>query len=390
MTLPKRSPVSVSLLYSGLMVYTAWAAQDSRADEPRPPGPVQLPGPRPLKPEDDASSLVRSIREQESWIDRVESLSLKAEVLYETTPAGIAKRRRELQQQRPAGADIEGNRGLRPRTVETIELAFDRKRVRWWEDGDPAWFDLRVWDGHRLIVYSSYDTPPDRREYQIGTDPTRALPGLLDHFYSFRAGPRRLWWAYPPEDRESVIRLMGWPEDFVYGGREFFHGTECHVASCWANWSTFYISVGDGRLRGARVGALRSPEKRLLNWLNRKGHSFRDTKEVWAWIRSRPPEEARALAREESAALPRLVDPVFDYWLSDDREIAPGSWLPMTQTSNLYFLDEGGRLAIDQTCRLKITEAKVNVPLPDAMYRVELPQGARIVDRTKGTPGDKR
>lgn len=363
---------AAAILAAGWMVSTASA------------GPVPVPGA--LKPGDDASALVRSIREQEAWIDRVESLWLKAEVRYETTPAGIAKRRRELRKEFPDGRDIESNRGLRPVAFETVELAFDRERVRCWDRWDADWFDLRVWDGRRLITYASYGVPPDLREYQILAEPGTLLSGFLVHFDSFRAGPRRLWWVDTPGDREIVARLMGRPEDFVYGGREVFHGTECHLASCWANWTTFYIAVEDGRLRGARHGALKFPEKRLLHLLNRNGHAFRDVEELRAWIESRTPEQARALARDESANLHRLVDPVFDYWLSDDREIAPGCRLPMTQESNLYFLDEGDRLAIEQTHRLTIAEARVNIPLPAELFRVEIPTGAKVVDRTKDSP----
>jgi len=369
---PTSPGAAAALLAAGWMIATASAGPVPAAGEP--------------KPGNDASALVRSIREQEAWIDRVESLRLKADIRFETSPAGIAKRRRELRKKFGDGRDIESNRSLRPVAFETIELAFDRERVRWWDRWDADWFDLRVWDGRRLITYASYGVPPDRREYQILAEPGTLLSGLLVHFDSFRAGPRRLWWVDTPGDREVVARLMGRPEDFVYGGRETFHGTDCHVASCWANWTTFYIAVADGRLRGARHGALRSPEKRLLNWMNRNGHSLRNVEEMAAWIQSRAPNDARAFERDRSANMHRLVDPVFDYWLSDDREIAPGCRLPMTQESNLYFLDEDDRLAIEETHRLTVTEAKVNIPLPAELFRVEIPAGARVIDRTKDAP----
>ena len=134
---------------------------------------------------------------------------------------------------------------------------------------------------------------------------------------------------------------------------------------------------------------MKSPDKRLLNWMNRNGHSFRDAVELESWLKSRTLEQARALAREQSANLHRLVDPGWEYWLSDDREIAPGCRLPMTQELELYFLDEGDRLAIEQTHRLTIVEAKVDVPLPAEMFRVEIPAGAHVIDQTKGplSPG---
>lgn len=58
----------------------------------------------------------------------------------------------------------------------------------------------------------------------------------------------------------------------------------------------------------------------------------------------------------------------------------------MTQELELYFLDEGDRLAIEQTHRLTIAEAKVDVPLPAEMFRVEIPASAHVIDQTKGPP----
>jgi hypothetical protein len=147
--------------------------------------------------------------------------------------------------------------------------------------------------------------------------------------------------------------------------------------------TTFYIAVADGRLCGSKEGAQKVPDKRLVNWLNRKGHAFQSTEELWAWIKSRTPEEAIALEREESANLPRLVDPCWEYRLSDYREVAPGCWLPMTQVRDLYCLDEDDRLVVEETYRLKITEVKVDAPLPDALFRVEIPEGSKVNDQTK-------
>ena len=157
MNLAKINFAATAVLSAAVMVMAVWSLQEARADDP--PTPVS-----------DASALVRSIRDQEAWVDRVESLSLRASVLYETTPAGISKRRRQLQEQLVAEERIEKNRGLRPRATQTIELAFDRKRVRWWDRWDPDWFDLRTWDGKRLITYVSYNTPPNEREYRIGSE----------------------------------------------------------------------------------------------------------------------------------------------------------------------------------------------------------------------------
>jgi hypothetical protein len=71
-------PMSM-LLRAGLMMAAASSWRDTRADEPRPSGWVQVADTRQLSPGGDASALIRWIWDREAWVDRVESLSLKVE-----------------------------------------------------------------------------------------------------------------------------------------------------------------------------------------------------------------------------------------------------------------------------------------------------------------------
>jgi len=66
---------------------------------------------------------------------------------------------------------------------------------------------------------------------------------------------------------------MGKPEGFAYEGRADFHGTSCHVVSHWESWTSLYIAVEDGRVRGMRSGALITPKLKhsMIALLGRKG-----------------------------------------------------------------------------------------------------------------------
>src|SRR5262245_16230255 len=79
--------------------------------------------------EPDAAELVRKVRKQEAWIDRVDSLWLKADIMWERTPRGFAKRRRELQRELP-GQNLDKHPDLQPIDPQKSEVAFDRTRVR--------------------------------------------------------------------------------------------------------------------------------------------------------------------------------------------------------------------------------------------------------------------
>jgi len=329
----------------------------------------------------DASALVRSAREGEAWIDRVESLWLKADVAWERTPEGLAKRRKELQAQFP-GQDVEGMPDLRPTGDQKTELAFDRKRLRVWNRWPWGVEELRVWDGRRYVGRDHLENGARPDGCLFAPSPEGKFDALLN-LSSFRAAAHPFWWLTAKE-REEGARFFGTPEDFAYAGRADFDGTECHVVCRWAYWDRFYIAVADGRLRGLKTGCMTRPDNlaKWMDFLRREGHPFRDEAEFAAWYRSRTPEDARATNLKLSANMLSLTEPIMEFGLADYKEIAPGCRLPMSQTSVIRMLDDQGRNVVDLRKRLTITEARVNEPLPDALFRVEIAEGSRVVDET--------
>jgi hypothetical protein len=67
-------------------------------------------------------------------------------------------------------------------------------------------------------------------------------------------------------------------------------------------------------------------------------------------------------------------------YLDDYREVSPGLWFPMSQGFGRRSVDgeepkaSGGR-------DLRVVEIKVNQPLPDALFTIEIPEGAAVTDR---------
>src|SRR5262245_62070705 len=90
----------------------------------------------------DAAALVRSVREQEAWIDRVDSFWLKALITWEETPRGIARRRREAVDAGPVQFTLDLSRSQ----IQRSEVAFDRTRIRKSDQSPWGTDDLRVWD----------------------------------------------------------------------------------------------------------------------------------------------------------------------------------------------------------------------------------------------------
>ena len=98
------------------------------------------------------------------------------------------------------------------------------------------------------------------------------------------------------------------------------------------------------------------------------------------------PDELAAIYRAGASELSRLIDPCFEYWLSDDKEVAPGCWLPMTQGVSFIKVDDEGNAFESARNELKILEVKVNERLPDALFAVEFKEGERVNDQTAEPP----
>jgi thiol-disulfide isomerase/thioredoxin len=336
-----------------------------------------------------AAALVRQVRDREAWIERVASLQLKAENHWERPPRGIEQRRRELQKQFP-GADLSSLRDWQPRGTTIVELGFDRARVRLRVQQVGFEDDLRIWDGKRFILHNSYDRSPDRNGYLINREPDKWLyPHVWTDFQSFRAGPHVFWWHGPKERAEIVgSRMAGKPEDFAYEGRADFHGTSCHVVSHWDSWTSLFIGVEDGRLRGMRSGASLTAKfnRSLIELLRRAGRQIRDNQDAEALWPSLSKAERDVIRREGAARLTQLIDPCDESWLEHEKEVAPGWWMPMTQGASLFGVDEKGQPFEALRHQLKIIDVKLNEPVPDALFAVEFKEGERINDQTADPP----
>jgi len=336
--------------------------------------------------EPNAAALVREVRAQEAWLDRVKSLWLKAEVTWERTPQGIAKQRRQLQKQFP-GQNVDSLPDLQPLDRQRTEIAFDRTRVRTRELWPWGVDDLQIWDGKRYIGREQYKKSPKGDSYLISPGSDHRLNAVFMSLSCFRAAAHPFWWLNS-KDHEDVARLMGQPEDFAYAGRDTFDGVECHVVCTWGTWHRYYISIADGRLRGLKTGNWGRPNDipQLLEFFRKEGHVFRDEKELAEWYQSRKPEEARAVDLKLAANMLKLTEPIFEFGLADYREVAPGCLLPMIQTYAKTFVDEDGRIAVELKKAIKITEVHINEPLPDSLFSIEFQEGARVHDQTHNPP----
>ncbi len=341
--------------------------------------------------EPDAAALVRQVRERDAWIEHVDSLQIKAVQYWERTPKGLEHRRRMLEKDSPGG-HWENHPDLRPRCKWTIEQAYDRTRLRLRVLDEGYSDDLRVWDGSRFFLQNRYGEwpglKPDQDGTLIGKDPARWMYWLIwSNFASFRAGPHLFWWTGPKE-RADIVRLAAKPEDFAYEGRADFHGITCHVVSHWDSWTSLFIGVDDGRLHGIKSGALTTTKfhQSLITLLREAGRPIKDQQDLERQSVSITAEERDKMRRLGAVRLTQLIDPVFEYRLALNKEVAPGCRLPLTQSIRFFEVDDDGKAFESQSNELRIIEVKVNEPLPDSLFTVAFKEGERITDQTTDPP----
>jgi hypothetical protein len=99
----------------------------------------------------EAAALVRQAREHEAWIDRVESIRIRAVRQWERTPKGIEHGRRQFERGNPGGR-WQDDPNLRAHCKDVIEQAYDRRRIRLRVKDEEYSDDLRVWDGKLFVL----------------------------------------------------------------------------------------------------------------------------------------------------------------------------------------------------------------------------------------------
>jgi thiol-disulfide isomerase/thioredoxin len=339
----------------------------------------------------DAAALVRQVREREAWIERLDSIRIRAVQDWVRTPKGIEHGRRQFERKNQGGR-WKDDPDLRTRVKCVVELAYDRARIRLRVKDEGYSDDLRVWDGKRFFLQNRYADWPGLRPDQDGTlisrDAKNWLAWLIwTNFACFRGGPHVFWW-HGPEDRAEIERMAARPEDFAYEGTAEFHGVTCHVVSHWDSWTTLFIEVDGGRLQGIRSGALTTPKlkRSILELVRETGRQVADEADLERQSASITAEERAKMGRLGAGRMTRLIDPIHEFRLSLNKEVAPGCRLPLVQSVRFFEVGGDGLPFESQHEELKIVEVKVNAPLPESLFFVEIPEGERIVDQTAQPP----
>jgi len=292
--------------------------------------------------EPDAASLVGAVRKSENWVHEVNSLYLRIESKWTTTPEDNAA---QAEQQKRSGGRIR-IAPSQPSPIGILEYVIDHqhKRVRYLTDTPSDWYQLKVWDGKQLTIHERSPRHNQENYYLRSQIRERTFHEFMAVDTSWpRAQPHSFW--FDPKDTKELLKYWGPAEDFVLTGRTEYRGLNCYVLDCDRSSVPdmtpdlvfrWYVGVKDTLLYG--ISTLRAGK----------------------------------------------LDTV--YWMSDYREIAPGCWFPMAQAYELYSTDEQGKSYLRSRRDLKVVQVDVNKKLPDELFRIELKEGIQVADERSGKP----
>lgn len=342
----------------------------------------------------DAAALVRQVRQSEQWIHNVKSFYVRLEGQWTITPESIARQLAELKKQFPdAKFDPKQIGGLSPRTTDETELAFDANRVAYSRISYEREHLRQFWDGSSYMIHRKSlinDQESCLFDKSLFSDSGFGHIDIMANISWLRSGRHRFWWNTPVEGEHRAS--YGRPEDFVLIGQEKFRGIDCYVLAMTRRiQKIMFVGVNDHLLHGLqRFTSPPSWDKVMAPSLLQLARDFGgklDNANQWRkWLDSLPPDKQIQVQKEFWRRLRPLFYPSTEYWLLDYREVAPGCWFPMKQGKFLYSRLESGKMDLDSRRDLRAVEVRVDKPLKDEFFRLEISDGALILDLRQDAP----
>ncbi len=243
-----------------------------------------------------------------------------------------------------------------------------------------------AWNGS-LAISCQEPEPPDQKHYGLSNKASQffeqtALFALLPW------GPGdgyHFWWLA----RDAAKYREGYftaPEDFELAGQEDVQGKRCHVLQSCAGLVRLYVGVADGRLYRREILVSHDGTARQLA-ISQKigGTSIKTLKDWWDWEEGlKPQDRVRAYRSFQEAQFERArvrLRETFD----DYREVSPGCWLSFRQRMD-SFATNSAEPILDSRAEQTIADVTVNQPLPQDLFRIDLPEGAQVVNDWRYDP----
>ena len=340
----------------------------------------------------DVIALIKEIRQSEQWFSQVSSLQVQLNETTIRTSQGIAKERDRLGKLYPSRKEFDPAiyTGLQPQEYELKQFMFSPKRILYESRRTDGRYSLSFWDGKQEITASGSDS--DHITSYIFSDKSGRTVGqrVLNNMIWPRSSVQSNWWREIDTQRATQMR-MGPIEDFKLAGRKDFRGIECYVLETRAGFIKWYVGVEDHLLHGIvarRLKDVNNEKQVMLDIAKSRGQKLKSKSEFYVWRGKQPLELRNEINREYYAALISDTRPIAEIFMLDYKQIEPGKWFPMTQGAQWYLKepDENGKYILKETRTLSINQIKLNEPLQDDLFEIDLIEGVEVSDNRFDVP----
>jgi len=351
-----------------------------------------------MRPEDvDAAALVREVRAKEAWLCDVESFHIKASTVWTGSPEGRAAHIAELRKEYPKLTVIDEKRfpALRERSEDTIEIAWDRKRLFYFAHSDQV-ENTRIWDGTKGIGHTEYFSHK-QEGYGLYKDLNFAQNSISDFMWP-RASRPMLWWqpAEWKERREYTDQLYPPPEQFRCVRIEEVGGELCYVLCTRSRLERWSIGMRDHLLRRREIEALPGNPAQwdaMVSAAQIRGATIASFEQMARWIETLTQTQRKEIHDEIEFATNPTALASSDDWTLDWVELKPGCWFPRKQSYthlNNAASHEGlpdaaayARPWIEMRREIHIDQVQVDAKLPDSMFVMTFKDGVDVCDNSR-------
>jgi thiol-disulfide isomerase/thioredoxin len=317
----------------------------------------------------------------EAWVHRIKSFYARFEGTWTHTPLGLAHNRAELAKRFPdMDLDTCHFSDLRPSTEVATVIAFDDHRLRTENVDRSSHTSIHAWDGKRETSLW-HDTSRGTDSYSLADKPSRHIGlRMLGSLSWLRGRPHRFWWSeFSSEDQAFIF---GTPAEWSLVGRETFRGIDCYELAY--RWQSLYIGVEDRLIHGQReygCHASKEMEEVQKAIMNEFGAPCLSCQGLHDWLKTLTHDQRKAFHNAFFERLQLFRRPVFEHWMLDYQEVAPGMCFPMWQGYDCYDSDAGVEPFISSTRDLRAVEVGVDQPLPDELFTIRFKEGVQVTDR---------
>ncbi len=330
-----------------------------------------------------AAGLMRKLYLSRAWIGESRSFRIRSD--HKLTPTAAALQAAE----KHGGYVGYGKLDPRPSCVND-EWAWDGShvlyRTQYHYEGDTEFYyrQTQVWDGSLAVACAEESK---NKQYALGNKASQffdhmALSALLPW------GPGdgyHLWWSPVDVVKLHEDRYIA-PDDFELAGQEEVQGRRCHVLQSRAGLIRVYVGAEDGRLYRREI--LVPSEKdavRLAICQKIGGPSIKTLSDWWTWLKDRKPHDFKLAIRQLQEAEFGSARVWLRQTFEDYREVAPGCWLSFRQGVDMYETD-ATKPFLSLHDEQIVVDVAINKPLPEGLFRLELAEGAAVVNDWRYDP----